>query len=71
MLNEYNKRSPEHLINLIRQRSNNVPNFALLMGAGASVSSGIKSSSNMIKEWREQLYAESNSELSFQARARK
>lgn len=66
MLDVHNKRSPQHLINLIRQRSNNVPNFALLIGAGASVSSGIKSSSNMIKEWREQLYDESNSELSIQ-----
>lgn len=66
MLDEYNTRSPEHLINLIRQRSNGVPNFAILIGAGASVSSGIKSSRSMIKEWREQLYLESNSELSFQ-----
>lgn len=61
MLEEHNKREKTHLINLIGRRSNNTPNFALLIGAGASASSGIKTTSEMIVEWRQQLYEQSES----------
>jgi tetratricopeptide (TPR) repeat protein len=62
MLEERNKRNKTHLINLIGRRSNNTPNFALLIGAGASVSSGVKTAGEMIEEWRKQLYKQSKSE---------
>jgi hypothetical protein len=47
-------RKPEsHLIHLLASTKNHHPNFVLLLGAGASVESGVKSASEMIKEWRE------------------
>lgn len=63
--NKRNKRNKTHLINLIGRRSNNTPNFALLIGAGASVSSGVKTAGGMIEEWRKQLYKQSKSEEKF------
>ena len=61
MLEEYNRKHKSHLINLISRRSNSTPNFALLIGAGASASSGIKTASQMIDEWRRQLYGQAKS----------
>lgn len=66
MLEKLDKRDKIHLINLIGRRSNNTPNFALLIGAGASASSGIKTASEMIAEWRRQLYEESKSKKPFE-----
>ncbi len=66
MLEKLDKRDKIHLINLISRRSNNTPNFALLIGAGASASSGVKTASEMIAEWRLQLYEESKSTKSFE-----
>jgi tetratricopeptide (TPR) repeat protein len=66
MLEKLDKRDKIHLINLIGRRSNNTPNFALLIGAGASASSGIKTASEMIAEWRRQLYEESKSTKPFE-----
>lgn len=65
MLEQLNKRGKIHLINLVSQRNNNTPNFALLIGAGASASSGIKMASEMIAEWHRQLYEESKSTKPF------
>lgn len=59
MSEKYNKQSKSNLINLIGKRSGNTPNFALLIGAGASVSSGVKPTCEMISEWRKQLYDQS------------
>ncbi|GAH27261.1 unnamed protein product, partial [marine sediment metagenome] len=66
MLEKLDKRNKIHLVNLIGRRSNNTPNFALLIGAGASASSGVKTSSEMIAEWRRQLYEESKSTKPFE-----
>lgn len=66
MLEEHNKRDKRHLINLIGRRSNNTPNFALLIGAGASASSGVKTASQMIDEWRRQMYEQSKSKEPFE-----
>jgi NAD-dependent SIR2 family protein deacetylase len=57
----YKKRSKENLFKLIGRRSELTPNFALLTGAGASVASGVKMSSDMIGEWRQQLFSQSRS----------
>ena len=62
----HNRRDVAHLINLIRKRNNTTPNFALLVGAGASASSGIKAASQMMTEWRRQLYDQSKSDETFE-----
>lgn len=61
MLETHNKRDKKHLINLIRKRSSDTPNFAFLIGAGASASSGVKTTSQMMAEWRQQMYEQSKS----------
>ncbi len=55
-MEEYNRRDVANLFNLIGKRNNNTPNFALFIGAGASACLGIKTASQMITEWRRQLY---------------
>jgi tetratricopeptide (TPR) repeat protein len=62
LLEDHNKRDKSHLIRLIGRRSNSTPNFSLLIGAGASITSGVKTASEMISEWRRQLYDQSKSD---------
>ena len=66
MLDERKRRDTTQLIDLIGRRSNNTPNFALLIGAGTSVSSGIKPASQMIEGWRQKLYERSRCDESCQ-----
>lgn len=66
MLEEHNRRDKAHLINLIGMRSDKTPTFALLIGAGASATSGAKTSSELIAEWRQQLYEQSKSNKLFE-----
>jgi NAD-dependent SIR2 family protein deacetylase len=42
-----------HLINILRATRDHHPNFALFLGAGASVTSGVKTTTEMIAEWRQ------------------
>ena len=49
-------KSSHHLINLILTRNGNIPNFALLLGSGASVTSGIRTAQDMVAEWRTFLF---------------
>ncbi|HRF81752.1 MAG TPA: SIR2 family protein [Flavobacteriales bacterium] len=47
------KRKPQsHLINIIKSTRDHHPNFVLMLGAGASATSGVKLARDMIKEWR-------------------
>ncbi len=46
------KRTAGHLMNVINTRNGKVPNFSLLLGSGASRTSGIKTAEDMIAEWR-------------------
>lgn len=46
---------------MIKRRGDGTPNFALLLGAGASISSGVKPTKKMIDEWRQQQYRNSKS----------
>ncbi|OGN92384.1 MAG: hypothetical protein A2Z75_05745 [Chloroflexi bacterium RBG_13_50_10] len=62
MLEESNKRDRAHITNLIGLRCNKTPTFALLIGAGASATSGAKTSSELIAEWRQRLYRQSKNE---------
>lgn len=63
-MEEY-KRTEDHLINLVLNRNDNTPNFALFIGAGASVLSGVKSAIEMIEEWRYRLYEQSRSKKEY------
>jgi tetratricopeptide (TPR) repeat protein len=58
-------RSSDHLLNILRQQTDRQPAYSLLLGAGASASSGVRTAREMIAEWREQLYARDRSGLSF------
>lgn len=38
----------------------NTPNYSILLGAGASVTSGIRSGQTLINEWKKEIYEESD-----------
>jgi hypothetical protein len=42
----------KHLINILKTTKDHHPNFTLFLGAGASITSGIKSAREMISEWK-------------------
>ncbi|HAS6388981.1 TPA: hypothetical protein I7251_08135 [Vibrio vulnificus] len=44
-------RPQKHLLNILRTTHN--PNFTLFLGAGASVTSGVRHAGNLIDEWRD------------------
>ena len=58
-------KSPDHLIHLIRSRTASVPNFALLLGSGASATSNVKTAEDLIGEWRRILYSRKKTEESY------
>jgi len=62
----HNKRNIDHLVNLITTRNQEIPNFALLLGSGASSNSRVKTAREMIDTWRIQLYERSGSKMSFE-----
>jgi NAD-dependent SIR2 family protein deacetylase len=49
---ERKPRPQGHLINILKATKAHHPNFTLLLGAGASVSSGVKAACSMIEDWR-------------------
>ena len=61
-----NLKNADHLIHLILNRNEDVPQFSLLLGSGASISSGIKTAQEMIDEWRNLLFLRSNSSVACQ-----
>lgn len=61
----HNCRSAEHIINLVKNRVDRSSSFALFLGAGASMSSGVKGASEMIKDWKKKLYASANSSKTY------
>ncbi|MCE7567939.1 SIR2 family protein [Aliivibrio fischeri] len=50
-----NPRPQKHLINILKTTNN--PNFTLFLGAGSSVTSGVKNATALITEWRS-IYSE-------------
>lgn len=54
--NILNPLSEKHLIDIIEKTKDHHPNFALFLGAGASITSGVKSAKEMVEEWRKQHY---------------
>ena len=61
----HNKRDIDHLVNLIVTRNQGIPNFALLLGSGASSNSEIKTAHEMIEVWRKQLYERTGTKKNF------
>ncbi|MGE4267820.1 MAG: SIR2 family protein [Deferribacterales bacterium] len=52
------KRSVNDLARFIKTRTDDNPNYSILLGAGCSVSSGINPASNLISSWRSDIYLE-------------
>jgi len=50
------ERTVDDLIRFLRTRSDDNPNYSLLLGAGCSVTSGISSASQLISEWKAEIY---------------
>ena len=48
------KRTIDDLANVISLRTDQNPNYSILLGAGCSVSSGIRSATDLINEWRDE-----------------
>ena len=61
-----NEKSTEHLIHLILTRNDEVPNFSILLGSGASSISGVKTADQMIREWRRMLFRRFGSGIEYQ-----
>lgn len=51
-MNTPTRKPQAHLINILQSTRAHHPNFALFLGAGASLTSGVKTSRQMIKDWR-------------------
>ena len=66
MSNQYNTKMPEHLMHLITTRNGKVPNFSLLLGSGASITSGIPTAQDMVDRWRALLYKRSDRDDGYQ-----
>lgn len=50
------KRSVKDLADYIKIRSGISPNYSLFLGAGSSVTSGIKTGYQLVEEWRKEIY---------------
>lgn len=57
------RQSTQHLIDLILNRNDNVPAFALLIGSGASATSGVLTATEMVAAWRRQVHRQCNTPL--------
>ncbi len=56
MADKMKVKTADHLVDLILNRNDDLPSYTLFTGAGASITSGVKSANAMINEWRNQLY---------------
>lgn len=54
------ERSIKDLIRFIKTRTDNNPNYSLLLGAGCSVTSGIKSADELTTQWKKEIYIQEN-----------
>ena len=54
------ERSISDLIRYIKTGTDDNPNYSLLMGAGCSVTSGIKSANELITNWKQEIYDNRN-----------
>lgn len=59
-------KSAQHLMHLIVTRNNDVPNFSLLLGSGASSTSKVNTAKELIYEWRRMLFCREDTEDSYE-----
>ena len=52
----HKKRSVKDLVRFIKTKSGNVSNFALLLGAGCSITSGVHSATELSEIWAREIY---------------
>ena len=50
------RRDARHLATQVITRNGDVPSYALLLGSGASVSSGVKTAEQMVMDWQSRLF---------------
>ena len=55
------RRTLQDLASYVKTKSGNSPNYAMFLGAGASVTSGISSGAQLVEQWRKELYELSSS----------
>lgn len=65
MTADFEPKLDKHLMHLVTTRNGTVPNFALLLGAGASATSGVRTAQDMIDEWRSLLFDRSDRSLTY------
>lgn len=49
------QKTEKDLFRFIKNRTDENPNYTLLLGAGCSISSGVRSGAQLCKEWREEI----------------
>lgn len=57
---EHKKRSISDLARSIQTRADSNPNYSLLLGAGCSASSGIRSGQRLVNDWRREIFDSGN-----------
>lgn len=60
-----NERTMEHVMDAIVTRNQGVPNFCLLLGSGASITSGVSSANGLIDDWRKKLHSREKRRISY------
>lgn len=50
------QKTVDDLVRFISNRNDNNPNYSLLLGAGCSVNSDIRSAAKLMNEWKEEIY---------------
>lgn len=53
---QHKERSIGDLISYLKTRTGGCPNYSILLGAGASVTSGIESGEQLVTQWRKEIY---------------
>ncbi|MHA0900383.1 hypothetical protein [Enterobacter ludwigii] len=56
------KRTIKDLADYINIRSGQTPNYSLFLGAGASVTSGIRTGFELVQDWREEIFTKFSKE---------
>lgn len=55
---KYKEKKINDLIRFIENRTDNNPNYSLLLGAGCSITSGVKTATRLIDIWKKDIYLE-------------
>ena len=57
------ERKVKDLIRYIKTRTDDNPNYSLLIGAGCSITSGIQSATSLIDTWKKEIYESEKSDF--------